>query len=289
VNPAADINDAPLKSLHVGVTAAMVMRLTGEEAAHTDPGRTYVGMLDTGAGRDMADHVASHWPYARVHFVLRKWQLWAWMNALAINSPALGRQVVVLGAGWSATGIDWAHHCIDSRVWEVDLHHQADKEVLVKRLFPVVASRIRMIEADLSNLGLLLSALRAHGWRADRPTLWIAEGLAYYLEPPRFAALLRAALTFHTANRAVVEFGLSHHLLRDDVRTRTVAYHSYLASQIGLPSLQAVDPSDFCLRSGAIPLAWADPSSIELARNGRALTFRSPEDSGMRMSVLGPA
>jgi hypothetical protein len=28
---------------------------------------------------------------------------------------------------------------------------------------------------------------------------------------------------------------------------------------------------------------------MELARNGRTLTFKSPEDSGMRMAVLGPA
>jgi len=285
----SDASTSAIQGPHMGMTAAMVMRLTGEEAAHTDAGRTYVGMLDTEAGREMADHVAGQWPYARVHFVLRKWQLWAWMNAMAVNTPALGRQVVVLGAGWSATGIDWAHHCIDARIWEVDLHHQADKKALVHRLFPVTAARMRMIEVDLSNLGMLLSGLRTHGWHADRPTLWIAEGLAYYLPLAHFAALLRAALTFHTANRAVVEFGLPHHLLREDVRARTAAYHGYLAAQIGLSALQTVDPSEFCLRSGAIPLAWADPSSMELARNGRALTFRSPEDSGMRMAVLGPA
>ena len=275
--------------MHVGVTAAMVMRLTGDEAAHTDAGRSYVGMLDTSAGREMAEHVAAQWPHARVHFVLRKWQLWTWMNAASVNAPAVGRQVVVLGAGWSATGIDWAHHCADAHVWEVDLHHQADKEALVRGLFPLVAGRMRMIEADLSSLGMVLSGLRASGWRADRPTLWVAEGVAYYLAPDRFAALLRAALTFHPANRAVVEFGLAHHLLREDVRTRTAAYHGYLAAQIGLAALQTVDPSDFCLRSGAIPLSWSDPSSMELARNGRTLTFKSPEDSGMRMAVLGPA
>lgn len=284
-----DANDVSLKSLNVGVTAAMVMRLAGEEAAHTDAGRTFVAKLDTEAGRDMADHVAQQWPHARMHFVLRKWQLWTWMNAIAVNTPAVGRQVVVLGAGWSAMGIDWVHHCAEARVWEVDLHHQADKEALMQRLFPVAATRMRMIEADLSNLGVLLMGLRANGWRADQPTLWVAEGLAYYLAPDRFAALLRAALTFHPSNRAVIEFGLAHHLMREDVRARTAAYHGYLASHIGLPGLQSFDPSEFCLRSGAIPLSWADPSSMELARNGRTLMFRSPEDSGMRMAVLGPA
>lgn len=289
MDPVPDANEGSLQGLHVGVTAAMVMRLSGEEAAHTDAGRTYVSRLDTESGREMANHVAEQWPHARMHFVLRKWQLWTWMNAIKVNTPAVGRQVVVLGAGWSAMGIDWAHHCVDARIWEVDLHHQADKEALVRRLFPVAADRMRMIEADLSNLGVVLVGLRASGWRADRPTLWVAEGLAYYLDPGRFAALLRAALTFHPANRAVIEFGLAHHLMREDVRARTAAYHGYLANQVGLPALQSFDPSEFCLRSGAIPLAWADPSSMELARHGRALTFRSPEDSGMRMAVLGPA
>lgn len=284
-----DASEGPLRGVNVGVTAAMVMRLTGDEAAHTEPGRTYVGMLDTESGRGMADHVASQWPHARVHFVLRKWQLWTWMNAIAVNTPSVGQQVVVMGSGWSATGLDWAHHSTDARIWEVDLHHQGDKEALIHRHFPVASSRMRLIEADLSNLGLLLAGLRANGWRADRPTLWVAEGLAYYLAPDRFASLLRAALTFHPSNRAVVEFGLAHHLLREDVRARTAAYHGYLASQIGLPALHTVDPSEFCLRSGAIPLSWADPSSMELARNGRNLTFRTPEDSGMRMAVLGPA
>ena len=103
------------------------------------------------------------------------------------------------------------------------------------------------------------------------------------------AALLRASLTFHPSNRAVIEFGLAPHLMREDVRARTAAYHGYLASNVGLPALQSFDPSEFCLRSGAIPLSWADPSSMELARNGRTLMFRSAEDSGMRMAVLGPA
>lgn len=284
-----EVDDGSLQRLHVGVTAAMVMRLAGEEAAHTDAGRTFVGSLDTEPGRDMADHVAEHWPHARMHFVLRKWQLWTWMNAIAVNTPAVGRQVVVLGAGWSAMGVDWAHHCVDARIWEIDLHHQAEKQALVQRLFPLAAERMRLIDADLANLGLVLSGLRAHGWRADRPTLWVAEGLAYYLTPDRFAALLRASLTFHPSNRAVIEFGLAPHLMREDVRARTAAYHGYLASNVGLPALQSFDPSEFCLRSGAIPLSWADPSSMELARNGRTLMFRSPEDSGMRMAVLGPA
>ena len=289
MDPVPNASEGSLQHPHVGVTAAMVMRLAGDEAAHTDAGRTFVAKLDTEAGREMADHVVEQWPHARMHFVLRKWQLWTWMNAITVNTPAVGRQVVVLGAGWSAMGVDWAHHCFDARIWEVDLHFQADKEALVHRLFPIAAARMRMIEADLSNLGMLLSGLRASGWRADQPTLWVAEGLAYYLTADRFAALLRAALTFHPSNRAVIEFGLAHNLMRDDVRTRTVAYHSYLATHIGLPALQTFDPSEFCLRSGAIPLSWADPSSMELARNGRTLMFRSPEDSGMRMAVLGPA
>lgn len=284
-----EVDDGSLQRLHVGVTAAMVMRLAGEEAAHTDAGRTFVGSLDTEPGRDMADRVAEHWPHARMHFVLRKWQLWTWMNAIAVNTPAVGRQVVVLGAGWNAMGVDWAHHCVDARIWEIDLHHQAEKQALVQRLFPLAAERMRLIDSDLSNLGLVLSGLRAHGWRADRPTLWVAEGLAYYLTPDRFAALLRASLTFHASNRAVIEFGLAPHLMREDVRARTAAYHGYLASIVGLPALQSFDPSEFCLRSGAIPLSWADPSSMELARNGRTLMFRSAEDSGMRMAVLGPA
>ncbi|MBM4110532.1 MAG: class I SAM-dependent methyltransferase [Phycisphaerae bacterium] len=289
VDPVSNADQRSTQRLHVGVTAAMVMRLAGEEAAHTDAGRTFVSQLDTGAGRVMAEHVAEHWPHARMHFILRKWQFWTWMNAIAVNTPAVGRQVVVLGAGWSAMGVDWAHHCVEARVWEVDLHHLAEKERLVRRLFPVAADRMRMIEADLSNLSTLLSGLRAKGWHADRPTLWVAEGLAYYLAPDRFAALMRAALTFHPSNRAVIEFGLAYHLMRESIRARTAAYHGYLATQTGLTNLHSFDPSVFCLQSGALPLSWADPSSMELARNGRALMFTSPDDSGMRMAVLGPA
>lgn len=267
----------------------MVMRLAGEEAAHTDAGRAFVGMLDTSEGADMANHIAARWPHARTHFVLRKWQLWTWMGALAINTPALGRQVVVLGAGWSPLGVDWAHRAPDACVWEVDQHHQGAKEALIHRLFPTIGARVRGVSADLANLGSLLPALRAAGWRAELPTLWVAEGLSYYLPMQPFAALLRAGLTFDPSNRAIVEFGLPPAMLREDVRQRTSDYHGYLAASVGQAALHTVDPSELCYTSGALPLAWADPSSIEAARNGRAIAFTSPDESGMRMAVMGPA
>ncbi len=284
----ADSGAAPYRT-QVGLTASLVMRLCGDEAAHTDAGRAFVSMLNLDAGRDMADHVAAQWPHARMHFVLRKWQVWHWLKSLTFDAPTLARQVVVLGAGWSTTGVDWIHHSANANVWEVDLGGMHEKADLIRQRFPMASTRWHPITADLAHLGSVFSGLRATGWRGDQPTLWIAEGIAYYLEPDRFTALIRAALTFQTANRAIVEFGLPPAAMRSEVRERTAVYHGYLASRIGIPELHSVDPSLFCQASGTIPLAWADPSSMELARTGRNLIFRSPGDSGMRMATLGPA
>ena len=35
--------------------------------------------------------------------------------------------------------------------------------------------------------------LKEHGWRRGEPTLWLAEGLLMYLEPPYVEQLLREA------------------------------------------------------------------------------------------------
>ncbi|WP_143681421.1 SAM-dependent methyltransferase [Streptomyces sp. 2R] len=103
------------------------------------------------------------------------------------------RQVVSLGAG-----SDTRLYRLDMpqagavTCFEVDLPGQVSARDAVLRAHGVrSAMRQAVVEADLCDPDWP-DALRAAGWGPDRATVWLLEGLLYYLPPGRSDALLDA-------------------------------------------------------------------------------------------------
>lgn len=97
-------------------------------------------------------------------------------------------QVVLLGAG------------MDSRAYRLDMPpdldwYEVDRPELFAVKDPALASAVprcrrRPVVADVT--ADLLTPLADAGWRADRRTAWVAEGLLFYLWPAQVRALLRS-------------------------------------------------------------------------------------------------
>lgn len=101
------------------------------------------------------------------------------------------RQLVLLAAGMDTR----AYRCAwppGTTVFELDrpeLH--ARKQAVLDRVRAVPACVRHRVDADLT--GDWVSRLHAAGHRRDRPTLWVAEGLLFYLTEHQARALLTTA------------------------------------------------------------------------------------------------
>jgi methyltransferase (TIGR00027 family) len=112
-----------------------------------------------------------------------------WFDDLIVSRAARARQVVLLGAGLDTRafrldlpgGLDW---------YEVDRYEvlTAKGEVLAGR---VPRCRRHVVEGDIG--GDWGTALLDAGFDRRAPTLWVAEGLLFYLTGQAIARMLRAA------------------------------------------------------------------------------------------------
>ncbi|MED7947392.1 SAM-dependent methyltransferase [Streptomyces sp. BE20] len=101
------------------------------------------------------------------------------------------RQVVILGAGSDtrAYRLDLPE-AADVTCFEVDLPGQVPaRDAALRAHGARPAMRQTVVEADLCTPGWP-DALRAAGWDPDRASVWLLEGLLYYLPPERCDALL---------------------------------------------------------------------------------------------------
>jgi methyltransferase (TIGR00027 family) len=97
-------------------------------------------------------------------------------------------QLVLLGAGFDSRPIRFAEQLAGTRVFEVDmpqvLRTRAERLVGVAALPPTVAVPIDFQHDDLA------AALAAKGYRASARTLFLWEGVTYYLPPSAVEGVL---------------------------------------------------------------------------------------------------
>ena len=123
-------------------------------------------------------------------------------------------QVVILGAGFDTRAYRFAELLKDSSVFEVD--HPSTQELKIQKVREAVGetpANLRYTPADLrqDSLG---GALAQGGYRADRKTFFIWEGVTMYLPEEAVVATLRwiaahsapgSCLVFDYAYRAMVQ------------------------------------------------------------------------------------
>lgn len=99
-------------------------------------------------------------------------------------------QVVILGAGLDVRPyrLDWPPHTVVHTIDRPRVLRFVDEVLRAEGAEP--ACTLRTVPADLR--GDWVSALRSAGFRADRPTAWLAEGLLVYLPAEAEAALFAA-------------------------------------------------------------------------------------------------
>jgi methyltransferase (TIGR00027 family) len=102
-------------------------------------------------------------------------------EALLLESRAGVEQVVLLGAGYDSRPFRFRDALADVRVFEIDHPGtQARKRRMLERVDEPSPANLSFIPVDF-NQQSLQEALAGHGFSRDRKTLFLWEGVSYYL------------------------------------------------------------------------------------------------------------
>jgi methyltransferase (TIGR00027 family) len=99
-------------------------------------------------------------------------------------------QVVILGAGYDATGLRLGRQASSATVYEVDAPEtQARKRELLARIDSGVLTRTEFVECDFAR-DSVAERLREAGLAADEPALFSWLGVTWYLDAPTVESFL---------------------------------------------------------------------------------------------------
>jgi methyltransferase (TIGR00027 family) len=125
----------------------------------------------------------------------------ALQEALALNI----RQIVILGAGFDSRGYRFADRLGTARFFEVDQPStQEYKKMRVKEIFGALPPQVRYAPVDFTKDDLLTQLTKA-GYAEQDPTLFIWEGVTYYL-PERAVKDTLQFVRDHSAPRSRIAF-----------------------------------------------------------------------------------
>ena len=187
-----------------GSKAVMIWARDG--AVASDDAKRYVRMIDTGGGRDIVERCERVWPHYGE--VIRNRKQYVAKLAMRYMSGGWRKQAVILGAGLDPLSVEIAARtCSNVAVYEIDLHGMGLKRRTIAKASPRAAGRIRQVKADLAGSPEQVArAMSKKGWRADRPSLVVAEGISYYLPESALRGLLDMFRTERGTGRIVLEY-----------------------------------------------------------------------------------
>ncbi|MSR29140.1 MAG: hypothetical protein EXS03_06150 [Phycisphaerales bacterium] len=279
--------DGPF-TVSAGPTAAMAMLLGGAEVAATDEGRRLVASLDLSSGVVFAAIANRESSDAALRVRLRKACIRRWLETLRDQQMEAVQTLIIPGAGLGPLALDWCSMNPTARAVELDYEHVEAKRDLIRRsASESVAARIRCLECDTRDIEATRAALLVAGWHPSRPSVWVIEGLSYYISHEELCALVRLALRGSPLTRIILEFSCPRALLTPHARARTEAFHDKIATLLGGTRLAETDIDAVVKDTDAHLERIVHPGEIE-TELGWERHFSGPDDSAMRVALLAP-
>ena len=158
------------------------------------------------------------------------------------------QQVVILGAGYDSRAIRFANELKGVRVFEVDHPGtQARKMSILLRSNIEVPKNIQYVPVDF-NRDALEAELVKKGFSRSRRTLFLWEGVSYYLQKPVVAGVLRFAESCAPGSSIVLDYAL-----RTFVEGDTSTYGGEVDRQLAAQDRRALRVRSEPARDAALP------------------------------------
>ena len=188
-------------------------------------------------------------------------------------------QVVILAAGLAPMSVEIASLFPESAVFDVDLHNMREKQELLGGRVP----NISFCQCDITDVEKLDAALAGAGFRKEKPTIAVLEGILYYITPDA----LRNVLSYLAENQAVAvgEFGLKPELVNEATRVHLLNVFARIQGQVNLDFVTFY--SDESIKGlirdagfGSVTLTNFQP--LQKERTGDVFPFMSSDSSWIK-------
>lgn len=182
-----------------------------------------------------------------------------------LTEPGRVAQVVVLGAGYDSRAIRFDRELAGRPVFELDLPATAHaKATAVETLLGSIPNNFRFVPVDFCTADWAL-ALTDHGYDASLPTLFVMEGLSYYLDPDTLGGVLRFVGAAAPGSALVFDF-LDAEALSGKPRDFGTTQHFAYVERIGEPFRSGLEPMQLARDLSACGLRLVDvaaPDDLE--------------------------
>jgi methyltransferase (TIGR00027 family) len=174
-------------------------------------------------------------------------------------------QVVILGAGYDCRGLRFADALKSAVIYELD--HPGTQARKIQRLAAaacVVPSNVKFVSIDFAKQSLD-AALAANGFDKFRRTIFLWEGVSYYLPSPAVEAVLRFVGNCAAGSTIAFDYALASFVAGDTSTYGGTAIARWL-EKIGEPFLFGLEPSaapTFLLRQGLRVVTHIGPEELE--------------------------
>jgi O-methyltransferase involved in polyketide biosynthesis len=161
-------------------TSALVLLWAQQECYQTEQARQYLGQLDLEEGRVLYEQCRAVWPYYDEVIKNRKVGVLSLIEKCCSGKIG-GQQLIIVGAGLDALGIEVAERYPHITVFELDQDNMEFKSCLFDNLWDESKGNLRCIKIDILDDSALYGRLADHGWSSKKPTILVMEGISYYL------------------------------------------------------------------------------------------------------------
>jgi methyltransferase (TIGR00027 family) len=192
------------------------------------------------------------------------------------------QQVVILGAGYDSRALRFAHELKGMRVFEVDHPGtQARKMGILLRSITEIPKNVHYVPVDF-NRDALEAELVKNGFSRNRRTLFLWEGVSYYLPKPVVAGILRFVHSCAPGSSIIFDYALQK-FVEGDTSTYGGEHIARWLRKVGEPFVFGMNPHEtphFLGECGLRPVYDLGPEDTE-AR------YLARKDGGILRRTLG--
>lgn len=175
------------------------------------------------------------------------------------------RQVVILGAGYDSRALRFRRQLENVQVYEVDHPGtQARKLSILMRAIGDIPENVHYIPVDFNRDGLS-SALSRNGFLSNERTLFLWEGVSYYLRRKVVVDILRFVSSCSPGSSIIFDYALKQ-FVNGDTSTYGGEHVAQWLRKVGEPFVFGLDPhetANFLGECGLTPLFDVGPEDAE--------------------------
>jgi len=166
----------------VSSTSALILLCTQESIYEGAAAKNFLKKVQLDSGQPLFQRLSEILPYADQEVTNRKFAVKKFANNFLASHP--NSQVIFLAAGLDPKSLDVAEHFPQTSVFDVDMENMDVKAAINKEING--PQNVKFCQADITQTGQLLSALRQQGFNSQKTTLVVAEGITYYVSKDSF-------------------------------------------------------------------------------------------------------